>query len=304
MVLKKIGLTGSNGMLGRHLCFALQAAGAEVVPVSRTGASGSVAWDLSQWLDLTELDEIFAGAQAIVHAGAVVQPSDQDSQGYMLDANVRACFNLGQWAIRRNLPFLHISGAIVYANPHALLQKESAPLGWSGLGGLYGFSKLLAENVLVSLRQQGLKLCILRPTSIYGYGIGSEKMVSRLLTRASRNEVIELRQPVNERIDFVHASDVSAAAVAALKGECWQTLNVSSGEPISIIDLAEACITVAGGGHIEVSGDIPSNCEISVTYSLDIARAEKYINWRPCIGIYKGLRMLMQRQCLSDSFIE
>ena len=38
--------------------------------------------------------------------------------------------------------------------------------------------------------------------------------------------------------------------MAALKHECWETLNVSSGKPVSIVELAEACVAVAGSGRI------------------------------------------------------
>lgn len=298
MVLSKVGLTGSSGMLGRHLHAALQAAGAEVATVSRSGTDGSAAWDLSEWLSLERLDELFAGVQAIVHAGAFVQPSGEVDQARMFDANVRACLNLGQWAMSRSVPLLYISGAIVYADPCAPLQKESAPLGWSGLGGFYGFSKLLAEDVLVRLRQQGLKLCVLRPTSIYGHGIGVDKMVPRFLATAARNDVIELSQPVDNRVDIVHAADVSNATVAALKSECWETLNISSGQPVSIIELAEACVAVAGSGRIEIKGELPANYAPSVKYSLDISRARERIDWRPCIDVRKGLSMMMHEQCL------
>ena len=300
MVLNKVGLTGSSGMLGRHLHAVLQASGLEVVSVSRSGTEGSAVWDLSEWQSMEMLDGLFADAQAVVHAGAFVQPSGEVDEPRMFDANVRACLNLGQWAMSRDIPLLYISGAIVYADPHAPLQKESAPLGWSGLGGFYGFSKLLAEDVLMRLRQQGLKLCALRPTSIYGYGIDVDKMVSRFLETIARNEIIEVRQPIEDRVDIVHAADVADAALAALKKECWETLNVSSGKPVSIIELAEACVAVTGRGRVEVKGEKPKHYKTSVTYSLDISLAAEQIDWRPRIGLHKGLTMLMNGQCLPN----
>ena len=193
---------------------------------------------------------------------------------------------------------LYISGAIVYADPGLPLQKESYPLGWSGLGGFYGFSKLLAEDTLMRLRQQRLKLCVLRPTSIYGHGMGTDKMVSRFLETAARGGVIGLSHPVDDRVDIVHASDVSEAVVASLKAECYETLNVSSGKPVSILELAEACVAVAGSGRIEIRGDRPAKYKPAVKYSLDISRAGKIIHWRPYVDLHKGLSMLLRRQLL------
>ena len=298
MVLGRVGLTGATGMLGRHIRAALQATGAQVTGVSRSGADGSAVLDLAEWLDMAVLDELFFGVQAVVHAGASVQTSGAVDEANMFDANVRACLSLGQWAMRRGIPLLYVSGAIVYADPYAPLQKESAPLGYNGLGGFYGFSKLLAEGVMLRLREQGLKLSVLRPTSIYGHGMGASMMVSRFLANAARNEVIELSQPVNDRVDIIHAADVSRAIVAALEHECWEILNVSSGTPVSVVELADACVAVAGGGRIEIRGQLPAHYESSEKYSLDIERARESIHWQPKIDLGKGLTMLMQGQCL------
>ncbi len=300
MVLGRIGLTGATGMLGRHLHAALDAAGAAVIAVSRAGSDGVAGWNLAEWLQYEDLDQLFPAVRAVVHAGALVQPSGEVDQARMFDANVRACLNLGQWALSRGISLVHISGAIVYANPCAPMQDESAPLGWSGLGGFYGFSKLLAEDVLLRLRQQGLKLALLRPTSIYGQGLDDGKMVRRFLSLATLDGVIELTEPTEDRVDLVHAADVAAAAVATLQRECWETLNVSSGDPVSIKVLAQACLDVAGSGRLAVRGQTPPGYRPKVTYSLDINRACECLGWTPAIDIRRGLDMLLRGRYLVD----
>lgn len=301
MVLGRIGLTGATGMLGRHLKAALAAAGAEVVAASRTAGEGVAGWDLANWLTHEELDQLFPLVSAVVHAGALVQTSGEVDEARMFDANVRACLNLGQWALVRGIPLVHISGAIVYANPRALLQNEYAATGWSGLGGFYGFSKLLAEDVLLRLRQHGLKLALLRPTSIYGQGLDEGKMVRRFLSLAAADGVIELTAPTEDRVDLVHAADVAAAAVAAMKQARWETLNVSSGDPVSIKELAQACLDVTGKGRISVMGHTPPGYQPSVTYSLDIDHARNGLGWIPAINIRRGLGMMLREQYLADA---
>lgn len=298
MVLGRIGLTGATGMLGHHLHAALNAAGADVVAVSRAGSDGVAGWDLAAWLTHEEFDQMFPEVGAVVHAGALVQPSGEVDEARMFDVNVRACLNLGQWALARNIPLVHISGAIVYADPCALVLNESAATGWSGLGGFYGFSKLLAEDVLLRLRQQGLKLALLRPTSIYGRGLNEGKMVHRFLSLAATDDVIELIAPTEDRIDLVHASDVANAAVAALKQSCWDTLNVSSGDPVSIKGLAQACVDITGSGRIAVTGQTPPGYQPSVKYSLDIGRSRDRLGWAPAVDIRCGLDMLLHGKYL------
>jgi nucleoside-diphosphate-sugar epimerase len=300
MVLEKIGLTGATGMLGRHLSAALENAGSEVVSISRSAESGNVSacWDLAEWLELEALDALFAGAQAVVHAGAMVQPTGKVDESRMFNANVRACLNLGQWAIARNIPIIQISGAIVYANTLAPEQKEDSPLGWNGLGGFYGFSKLLAEDVLMRLRQRGLKLGIVRPTSIYGHGISSDKMMRRFLSIAEEGGCIELVQPVDDRVDLVHASDVSRAVVAMLKRECWSIFNIASGSPISIKELAEACVQFTGRGDVSTRGERAAEYKPAVRYSLNTTLAKHKLDWQPEIDIKSGFEMML-RQCVS-----
>jgi len=283
-------------MLGRHIQTAFENSSVNVVSVSRTGDNLSTHWDLGKWLNFEELDNMFSGTQAVVHAGAFVQSFGEVDQECMFDVNVRACFNLGQWALKRNIPMVYISGAIVYANPFTPLQDELSELGWSGLGGFYGFSKLLAEDVLMRLRQQGLKVAIIRPTSIYGHGIDKEKMVARFLTTATADGVIELIEPIEDQVDLVHAADVASATLAVLKHESWDIFNVSSGRPVSISELAEECLGVAGCGSISISGKCQTGYQSRVTYSLDTTRAQERLGWQPAIDIRKGLEMLLHRQ--------
>lgn len=300
MVLEKIGLTGATGMLGRHIYAALKSAGMEIFPTSRSIHVSFAKWDLCEWLSHDEFDAIFPEVDAIVHAGASVNRSEEEGEAYMFNANVRACLNLGQWALSRNIPVIYISGAIVYEDSYALLQSESAMTGWKGLGGFYGFSKLLAEDVMLRLRQQGLKIAILRPTSIYGNNLHKEKLVQRFLGLAVSDQAIELSAPAEDRVDLIHAADVARAVISVLKHNKWDTFNLSSACPISIKELAQACIDVAGKGRISISSKTTSNYQSSVMYSLDCEYAAESLKWRPLVGIHLGLNMMIEGKYLLD----
>jgi nucleoside-diphosphate-sugar epimerase len=295
MVLNKIVLTGATGMLGRHVRETLQKVGVKVVALSREYSPNEniSGWDLATWLPMTELDDLFDGAQAVVHVGAMLpKQTELINEGLMFQANVRACLNLGQWAISRNVPVVHISGAIVYAEHDRHGLTEDAALGWSGLGGFYGFSKLLAEDVFKRLTQQGLNLAILRPTSIYGFGLSTDKMISRFLTMAREGRVIELNHPVEDRVDFVHAADVALAILAILETEDWDTFNIASGHAVSIIELAEACISIAGRGSVFLNKDSSTSRLAINRYALNIDKAKSRLGWHPKFDIKQGLRLM------------
>ena len=242
---------------------------------------------------------MFASADAIIHAGAAV-PSARSSYGEneLFDANVRAVFNLAGWARKRQLPFVHISGAIVYANPNGPDIREDAPLGWSGLGGSYGLTKLLAEDVLRREEGRGLALAILRPSSIYGYGLAAEKIICSFLNRAREGAAIELSEPVDDGADLIHAADVASAVVKVLKREAWETFNLGAGKCTSVRDLAATCISVAGEGTIEITdGDGPPRPP-ERRFGLNCQLANERLGWSARIGLPEGLRAVLEHEVL------
>lgn len=299
MVLNRIGLTGATGMLGRHARAALEKAGAQVLAVNR--ASGeATGWDLADWRSLKELDCLFAGVQAVVHAGAMVQTNGPIDEGRMFDTNVRACVNLGQWALSREVPLVHISSSTVYADTTAADLNEDAPLAWGGLGGFYGLSKLLAEDAFKRLAQQGLKLAMVRPSSLYGFGLPATKMASSFLATARDGGVIELKPPVHDRVDFIHAVDVALAIVAILEMEAWDTFNIASGHAVSIKELAEACVAVTGRGSVSINADSAPPRDPVTRFALNTDRARNRLGWQPSLDIGQGLRMTLQERVYAD----
>jgi UDP-glucose 4-epimerase len=298
MVLNRIGLTGATGMLGRHLRAVLEHEGAQVIAVGRGNAEDGEAgnWDLANWLAPEQFDAMFPGVQAVVHAGAMVQTTGSVDQGLMFDTNVRACVNLAQWANSRMVPVVHISSATVYEDISSAQLDEDAVTGWSGLGGFYGLSKLLAEDALRRLCRQGLRLAIVRPSSLYGFGLADTKLVSRFLAMASAGATIKLVPPVHDRIDFVHAADLALAILAILRAEAWETFNIASGQSVSVKELADACVIVAGRGNISVDEIQTVQREPVTRFSLDIGRATLRLGWQPQLDIKQGLDMML-REC-------
>ena len=285
MATQNIGLTGSSGMLGRHLRAALDKAGARVAAVGRQE------WDLRKWCEAEHLDGVFAGVSAVVHAGALVPKAGQAvSDAQIYDANVRACINLGQWALARGVALVFVSGAIVYADPNAIGADEGATVGWSGLGGYYGLSKLLAEDALLRLRQRGLRIAIVRPSSIYGIGLSAEKMISRFIAAAEAGQTITLVPPVDDRVDLVHAADVAVAIRAILEKQAWDIFNIASGVAPSIGELAHACVRMAGRGAVRVEGAAQARPP-ETRYALDTGKARERLGWQPGIDLDEGLAM-------------
>lgn len=298
MVLKRVLVTGASGMVGRQVVAALAAEKAEVVATSRTrleslpqGATWAP-WDLGEWRTPAELGRLFGAVDAAVHCGAAVPRAGlrlDDRQ--LIDVNVRACLALGEWALSMDAPVVFVSGAAVYAEPERSGIAEDAPKGPNAVAGFYGVTKLMAEAVFGMLRRRGLKAAILRPSSIYGPGLADGKMIAEFMAVAARGGAIALEPPVDDRVDLVHAGDVARAALLALTRQAWEDFNVASGKPVSVAEIAAACVRAAGRGSVQLP-PAPGGREPVVRFGLDTARARRQLGYAPAISLDAGLAMM------------
>jgi nucleoside-diphosphate-sugar epimerase len=270
-------------MVGRHIIAGLNKSGFSCLPIARQQ------WDLRSWKNITELDEILGAVSSVVHAGAVVPVSGHAvSSKDLFDANVRSPLCLGEWCMARKRSLILISGATVYASPLDIGTKETAVLTTRPASGLYGLTKLLAEQVLGPSVAGGLRLAVLRPSSVYGAGIPPSRMVGRMLAKASKGDDIELEPPIDEKINLLHAADLADVVVRVLQAGAWDTYNVAAAAASSVADIANACVSVVGKGRViypSVAGGPPST-----RYQLDCSKAAAVLHFRQKVDLVEGLR--------------
>lgn len=297
--LNRVLLTGATGLVGRHVLARLRREGIACLASSRAVPSGTGpdvqwrAWDLCHWRSPDDLDRLFPEVEAVLHVGALVPAGPDTAADRLMDANVRATLALGQWAAARRLPLLFLSGAAVYGDVTAPA-RESDPVAALPVGGLYGLTKALAEGVLIQLAAaSGLRLAVLRASSIYGWGLGPAKLVSALLAKAQAGEAIELHPPADDRVNLVHAADVAWAMVAAATRGATGIFNIGGPAQVSMLELAQACVQAAGAGSVTVSeqeaGRGPHN-----RFPLDLSKAQSQLGYGPGIDLVTGLTMQMR----------
>ena len=210
--------------------------------------------------------------------------------------NVRATRAIGNWALARRIPMIFISGATVYEPIDGRRLDEDDGLAWYGaVGGMYGHSKLLAEAAIWPLRRAGLSLSVLRPSSIYGLGMASSKLIPMWLAAADRGEAIKIAPPLCDSVDLVHAADVAEAVGLTLERREWGTFNIASGTAYNLVEIAKACISVAGRGSIDAA-DGGENRAPTIRFALDTARARGVLGFQARIGLEQGLKLMRQRQ--------
>ena len=288
--MNEIAVTGANGMTGSHMVSLLKSKGIPVKAVTRQE------WDLTEWKSFDELDHIFRSVLVIFHFGAQLPYNDFKNDNrqtqQIFDANIRSCLNLAEWAKLRNVPIVFLSGAVVYKDPYTSKIIETDPKVVNGFGGFYGYSKLAAENIFSHFSAEGLKCIILRPSSIYGYGLPSEKLVQNYINIAASGGKIQVTQPKN-RINFIHAYDVVNTALKAYKDSVWGGFNISSDTSNSILDIAEIAISISKNGSIEIVDSMDNN--YFERFDLDSNLAKERFEFKAEINLRKGMTLMKNK---------
>lgn len=298
----EIGLTGASGMVGRAVLDLARENGIGVRATSRRpppAPADRAHWrqhDLCAWTEESDLDALYPDCRALIHAGAVVPShAGPPSEQALIDGNVRACLNLGEWALSRGIAVVFVSGSNVYATPEGGRIAESDRRGPSAISRTYGLSKLLAEDVFSELAHRGLSVTILRPASIYGPGLPRGKMIWRYLECAARNETIRLDRPVDDRHNLVHARDVARACFLALAGKKGGVFNVGAPKSASIEEIARICVKAVGRGGVEIDPAPPKRAAVT-RFDLDGTAAARDLGYVPAIGLEEGICDLWRRE--------
>jgi len=288
--MNEIAVTGANGMTGSHMMSLLKSKGIPAKAVTRQE------WDLTEWKSFDELDHIFGSVLAVFHFGAQLPYNDFKNDNrqtqQIFDANIRSCLNLAEWAKLRNIPIVFLSGAVVYKDPHASKIIETDSKVVNGFGGFYGYSKFLAESIFSHLSAEGLRCIVLRPSSIYGYGLSSEKLVQSYINIASSGGKIQVAGSKN-RINLIHAYDVVNAALKAYKSSAWGVFNISSDTSNSILEIAEIAVSISEKGSIDIMDNVDNNC--FERFDLDSKLAKKDFGFEARVNLKEGMLLMKNK---------
>ena len=139
---------------------------------------------------------------------------------------------------------------------------------------------------------EGLKCIILRPSSLYGYGLPSEKLVQNFINIASAGGKIQVTDSRN-RINFIHAFDVANAALKAYTKGSWGVFNISSDTPNSILEIAEIAVSISEKGSIDIMDNVDNNC--FERFDLDSKLAKKDFGFEARVNLKEGMLLMKNK---------
>lgn len=168
--------------------------------------------------------------------------------------------------------FVYISSSMVYGNWTG--EKMSRHDTCSPVD-LYGRLKLVSEELVKQLHPDWN---IIRPSAVYGPGDKLDRVIPKWISRARRGEQLVVNGS-HTVLDLTYIDDlVSGIELSLTKGGTGQIWNMTRGEAVKLVDVAEFIVEYTGMGSVQVIEDTlgyPSRG------ALDIEDTRKYLGYDP-----------------------
>ena len=289
----KILLTGATGFIGSHIARALVTAGHEIHAVVLPNDNPERIRDI--WSSLVTIQGDFLSPAFVppqsrfdlcVHLAWYVVP------GKYLNAPenrefLKASVGFADAVARQGCPRFVATGTCFEYDTHLGLLTESSP---TKPGSVYATCKLQLFQELQKLgNRTGMQIAW--PRFFYQYGPGEDprRLVPVAINTLLRGEPFTV--PPNEQTrDYLHVVDVAAAVCAVATGDLTGAVNIGSGEPVTVRQIASQIAAIVGHPELVKLGTQPYAPEDSPRIIADNSRLSKHTAWHRRYSLEDGLR--------------
>ena len=258
-------LTGATGFVGRHVLRALAVCGARVRPVIRDGTQGRLesspsietivitpdlfAEDAAWWA------ETCRGVDIVIHVAWYAEPGTYLQSQQNADC-LKGTLQLANGAIQAGVErFVGIGTCLEYdlGGGRVSVDTPLQPLT------PYAEAKVAAFQALSQyLPLHGVSFAWCRLFYLYGEGENKRRLVPYLRSRLSAGEIAELSCGRQIR-DYLDVRDAARMIVEAALGDVRGAVNICSGIPITVRELAERIADEFGRRDLLSFGARPDN---------------------------------------------
>ena len=301
-------VTGGLGFIGSNLCRRLADLGAKVLAIdSLLPDYGGNLHNLAGYEDRVRIniadvrghgmqylvrdqDVLFNLAGQVSHIDSMADPFTD------LEINCRSQLSILE-AVRKHNPELKIVYAgtrQIYGRPLRLPVDESHPLNPIDVNGINKISGEMYHLVYNSV--YGIRASSLRLTNTYGprqlIRHARQGFIGWFVRKALLGETIEIYGDGQQRRDFDYVDDVvdaflRAGAMDAADGEVF---NLGGTEPVSLLELTDLLLEVAGHGDYVLKPFPPERKRIDIgDFYADGRKIEERLGWTPRVALRDGM---------------
>ncbi|EKD63212.1 MAG: hypothetical protein ACD_51C00316G0007 [uncultured bacterium] len=283
----KILITGGSGFIGTNLIIELQKLGFEIVNLSAHDPIVSVKTIKLDLIndDLSVLDEY--RFDYVVHLAAVstiklAEGNEQET----IRLNVEGTKKLLEYFKDKNLKkFIFMSSMTVYQEVDTEMTEDLDALV-DKKSNAYSYSKLLAEKECEKFAKK-MPILIFRLANAYGpyQRIGKvPTLIPQIISQAIAGK-IEIYNGDFAR-DFIYVTDVVNAIMKGLKSDFTGTLNLGTGKPTKVMEIAKTVANIFG---VEVS-DLRKKINAPLELVPNVVRIKETLKWKPEISLEEGIK--------------
>ncbi len=261
--MESVLITGAAGFIGSALTGALRAAGTPVIPVDdlsvpswRPHPDGLQIRDV-RTLSTDDLDQ----ADTVIHLAAHKSVPHSFQQGPFEHNTAVDRHIVSTFTASRARRLLLASSCEVYGQQDGPL-AEDRPLAPRSPYAVGKVATELLADVHRPLLGPGRQTTTLRFFNTFGPYEGADAVVPAFLDAAAEDSPLLIEGDGHQQRDLTHIDDTLTMLTRVLNHpQAPPVLNLGSGEATSVLHLAEAVITLAGGGTIDRTA--PRTNEIS-----------------------------------------
>lgn len=291
---KKVLVTGSEGLVGSALTKLLGRRGVSVLPldialpINHPGHGDIMDFDfVSRRLD---------GCDGVVHLAAVSRVvAGQRNPELCWNTNVHGTANVLNAALDApSKPWvIVVSSREIYGEPQSLPVREDAraqPVN------IYGRSKLEGERIALEARNRGLSVGVVRLSNVYGSVQDHPDRVVPAFARAAAEGGTLRVQGSENTFDFTHLDDTVAGlfclAEQLSSGQrAIPPLHLVAGHATTLAELASLAVTAAGTSA-RIIEEPPRDYDVC-RFRGDPTMTSTVLNWHAEINILEGMRRLV-----------
>jgi UDP-glucose 4-epimerase len=306
---RRVLITGGLGFIGSNLARRLVELGSEVVLVdslipeyggSRAnilGIEDRVTVNVSDVRDSHSLPPLIRGQDLVFNLAGQTSHVDSLHDPYTdLEINCRAQLSILETVRHQNpdAKVVFASTRQLYGRPQYLPVDERHPLAPVDPNGV---NKAAGEWYhLVYGRIYGLRCSVLRLTNTYGPRMrvkdDRQTFLGTWLRLAVEGEELLVFGDGAQRRDFTYVDDaVEAFLLAGARAEGdGEVFNVGGEPPVSLAELAEVLVELAGGGSWRLVPFPDERRPIDIgDYYADDSKIRELLGWEPRVGLREGL---------------
>ncbi len=293
---KRVWVAGHRGMVGSALMRRLASENCGLLTATRAELDLRRQADTERWIADQKPNVVFLAAARV---GGIL--ANRDHPGEFLYDNLMISANVIEAARQNNVERVILLGSsCVYPReaPQPIREESLLTGPLEPTNEPYAVAKIAGLKLAGSYRRQyGCRFISAQPTNVYGpgdnYDLQSSHVLAALIRKvheaktSGRSEVIVWGTGTPRR-EFIHADDLADALVFLAKHYDGETsINIGTGEEVSVRELAEMICSVAGfEGRIRLDPSYPDGTPRKI---LDTTRLAD-LGWQPRITLSSGIR--------------